>query len=76
MHVVRLLAPPSESDDHTKDVDFSMSGIRRRWDAGYEKTKTAIERAPWTEHDKTMEGVFLHDVIDSAQSIELDLARG
>jgi NTE family protein len=76
MHVVRLLAPPSENDDHTKDVDFSMSGIRRRWDAGYEKTKTAIKRAPWTEHDKTMEGVFLHDVIDSAQSIELDLARG
>jgi len=27
MHVVRLLAPQLENDNHTKDVDFSPSGI-------------------------------------------------
>ncbi len=31
MHVVRLLAPPFEGEDHTKDIDFSPRGIRRRW---------------------------------------------
>ena len=34
-HVVRLLAPPLEGDDHTKDIDFSRKGIRCRWAAGY-----------------------------------------
>ena len=28
MHVVRLLAPRLDNEDHTKDVDFSPSGIR------------------------------------------------
>ena len=27
MHVVRLLAPPMEGEDHTKDIDFSSKGI-------------------------------------------------
>ncbi|MGE0024436.1 MAG: patatin-like phospholipase family protein [Hyphomicrobium sp.] len=62
MHVVRLLAPPFENDDHTKDVDFSMSGIRRRWDQGYEKTAKAIEHAPWVSDETAMEGVFLHEL--------------
>ena len=35
MHVVRLLAPRLGNEDHTKDVDFSPSGIRQRWEAGY-----------------------------------------
>ena len=39
MHVVRLLAPRLDNEDHTKDVDFSPSGIRKRWEAGYEKTR-------------------------------------
>lgn len=68
MHVVRLLAPPFENDDHTKDVDFSMAGIRRRWDAGYEKTTKAIARAPWTAEESIMEGVFLHELDDADAS--------
>ncbi len=35
MHVVRLLAPRLGNEDNTKDVDFSPSGIRQRWEAGY-----------------------------------------
>ena len=34
MHVIRLLAPPLEGEDHSKGIDFSPAGIRRRWDTG------------------------------------------
>jgi len=37
MHIVRLLgllAPRHDGEDHTKDIDFSRAGIRKRWDAG------------------------------------------
>ncbi len=43
MHVVRLLWPGHDDEDHTKDIDFSPSGIRKRWEAGYEKTMRAID---------------------------------
>src|SRR5215203_6201856 len=38
MHVVRLLAPSLEGENHSTDVDFSPAGIRARWDAGYADT--------------------------------------
>ena len=31
MHVVRLLAPQLDRENHTKDIDFSPSGIGQRW---------------------------------------------
>ncbi len=34
MHVVRLLAPPLDAEDQTKDIDFSRGGIRQRRAAG------------------------------------------
>jgi aminopeptidase N len=33
MHVVRLLAPSLDGEDHTKDIDFSPAGIRSRREA-------------------------------------------
>ena len=60
MHVVRLLAPRLENEDHTKDIDFSSSGIRMRWDAGYADTQRAIARAPWDGEFDPLEGVILH----------------
>jgi NTE family protein len=47
MHVVRLLAPRIENENHTKDIDFSPSGIGARREAGYRATAKALERAPW-----------------------------
>ena len=47
MHVVRLLAPRLDDENHTKDIDFSPSGIRMRWEAGYNNTRDVLERAPW-----------------------------
>ena len=47
MHVVRLLAPRLDHEDHTKDVDFTSTSIRKRWAAGYANARRAIELAPW-----------------------------
>jgi NTE family protein len=63
MHVVHLLAPPHENDNHTKDVDFSPSGIRRRWEAGYEDMRRALERKPWEGEFDALEGVVLHEQV-------------
>ena len=44
MHVVRLLAPRLDNENHTKDVDLTTAGIRKRWDAGYLHTTRMLER--------------------------------
>lgn len=61
MHVVRLLAPRLDNEDHTKDVDFSPGGIRRRWEAGYLDTQRALEQKPWQKEFDPLEGVILHE---------------
>ena len=61
MHVVRLLAPRLDNENHTKDVDFSPSGIRQRWEAGYADTTRALRRAAWTDDCDLLEGVILHE---------------
>jgi NTE family protein len=61
MHVVRLLAPRLDNEDHTKDVDFSASGIDSRWEAGYVSATRAIAAAPWQGEFDALEGVILHE---------------
>jgi NTE family protein len=61
MHVVRLLAPNLAGADHTKDIDFSPSGIRARWDAGYADTRRVIAAAPWAGEFDPIEGFILHE---------------
>jgi NTE family protein len=62
MHVVRLLAPGLDSDDHMKDIDFSPGGIESRWAAGLAATRDAIARAPWKQPSDPLEGFVLHDM--------------
>lgn len=64
MHVVRLLAPKLDRETHTKDVDFSASGIMQRWDAGYAHAKSVLARAPWTGEFDPLSGVVLHEHVD------------
>jgi NTE family protein len=64
MHVVRLLAPRLPNEDHTKDVDFSPSGIGKRWDAGYESAQRAIRQKPWAGEFDPLAGVILHEPRD------------
>jgi len=61
MHVVRLLAPRLENENHTKDIDFSPSGISMRREAGYEATTRALKQAPWQGEFDPIEGVILHE---------------
>jgi NTE family protein len=63
MHVVLLLAPRLDNENHTKDIDFSPSGIRQRWEAGYRDTGRALERAPWLDKVDPLEGVIVHEPI-------------
>ncbi len=75
MHVVRLLWPGHNAEDHTKDVDFSPAGIRRRWDAGYAKTMSAIEAAPWTGDFDPLEGIYLHELMSTSPCPQLKQAE-
>jgi NTE family protein len=72
MHVVRLLAPRLENEDHTKDVDFSPSGIRKRWEAGYTSARNALEQAPWLGEFDPLEGVILHEPRTDTKIVQVD----
>jgi NTE family protein len=61
MHVVRLLAPRLENENHTKDIDFTPSGILMRREAGFEATTRALRQAPWEGDFDPIEGVILHE---------------
>ncbi|OQW80343.1 MAG: patatin [Proteobacteria bacterium ST_bin14] len=61
MHVIRLLAPALDYEDHAKDVDFSADGIRQRWEAGYRHTSETLEKAPWRAEVDPSEGFVLHE---------------
>lgn len=61
MHVVRLVAPPLAGEDHSKDIDFSASGIRERWAAGLEHTRAVLEARPWETEVDPLEGFILHE---------------
>jgi NTE family protein len=60
MHVVQLLAPRLNHENHTKDIDFSRSGIKHRWEAGFEHTKHMLAKKPWQGEFDPLEGVILH----------------
>lgn len=66
MHVVRLLAPVMDGENHNKDIDFSPAGIRARWEAGYANTRDMIARAPWSAPADPLEGFVLHEALAGA----------
>jgi NTE family protein len=65
MHVVRLNAPNLDGEDHTKDIDFTVEGIRARRAAGYADTKRMLERAPWEHAVDPVEGIVIHEPVES-----------
>jgi NTE family protein len=74
MHVVRLLAPALEYEDHAKDIDFSRDGIRQRREAGYRHTMETIEQAPWRDKADPLEGFILHEA-SGGEMVETAAAR-
>jgi NTE family protein len=69
MHVARLNAPTLQGEDHTKDIDFTPAGIRARWQAGYADTRRMLERAPWTRPVDPVEGVVIHEPVESTSHL-------
>ena len=74
MHVVRLLAPALDYEDHSKDIDFSANGIRRRREAGYRDTVETLEKAPWRDPVDDLEGFILHEA-SGGRMIQTPAAR-
>jgi NTE family protein len=70
MHVVRLLAPQLDRENHTKDIDFSPSGIMQRWDAGYTHTRDVLGRSPWIGDFDPLAGVILHEQTEIVAAAE------
>jgi NTE family protein len=61
IHVAHLVAPRLDSEDHTKDIDFTPRGVLARREAGYADTLRMIRRAPWQEASTDpIEGVIEH----------------
>ncbi|QCP50000.1 patatin-like phospholipase family protein [Trinickia violacea] len=60
MRVIELDAPCFNGDELHKDIDFSSSGIERRWAVGYDDTLRMLRRAPWREDPDPMEGISVH----------------
>jgi NTE family protein len=60
MHLVRLLAPRLDNEDHTKDIDFSGPGIHARWRAGYDYVRQVIAAEPWKCDVDPLTGVVIH----------------
>ncbi|MDO9710815.1 patatin-like phospholipase family protein [Paracraurococcus lichenis] len=69
MHVVRLLAPGLDNEDHAKDIDFSRAGIRARWEAGLVDTRRALEGRPWERLADPLEGFVLHELRREAMPV-------
>ena len=67
MHVVRLLAPQLTRENHTKDIDFTPSGIMQRWDAGFRHTKAVLGCRPWVGEFDPLSGVVLHEQMEIMQ---------
>ena len=65
------VAPRLKNENHTKDIDFSPSGIRMRREAGREATMRALKQAPWQGKFDPIEGVILHEAMpDLAMAAE------
>jgi len=61
MHLVRLLSPRLDGEDHTKDIDFSRSGIESRWKAGHDHARKVLAEKPWQGAVDTLAGVVIHE---------------
>jgi len=67
MHVVRLLAPNLDHNDHTKDIDFTKESIEARWNAGLAAVREALESRPWAAKVDPLAGVVVHDFESRAE---------
>lgn len=60
MHLVQFLSPRLDGEDHTKDIDFSRSGIDRRWKAGFDHATKVLAKRPWEAPADPLTGIVIH----------------
>ena len=53
-----------DSEDHTKDIDFSRAGMTTRWRAGYEHAQRAIAGKPWECDFDALTGIVVHEFLE------------
>lgn len=68
MHVVRLVASGISGEDQLKDIDFTPSGIRARWRAGYADTRRMLDLSPWDRPVDPIEGIVIHDAVAGSEA--------
>jgi NTE family protein len=61
MHLVRLLSPRLDGEDHTKDIDFTRAGIEGRWKAGYDHARKVLVEQPWEAEADMLAGIVIHE---------------
>jgi NTE family protein len=64
MHIVNLLAPRLDNEDHTKAIDFSRAGIRARWQAGLNQARRMLAERPWLGQFDPLHGVIVHESVE------------
>jgi NTE family protein len=64
MHLVRFLVPRLDGEDHTKDIDFTRSGIERRWKAGFDHASKALREKPWEAPVDPLAGIVIHELAE------------
>jgi NTE family protein len=66
MHLMRFLSPRLDGEDHTKDIDFTRSGIEGRWKAGFAHATRVLQDRPWERPCDTLAGIVIHEAETSA----------
>ena len=61
MHLVRLLSPRLDGEDHTKDIDFTRAGIEGRWKAGHDHARKVLAEKPWEAEVDALAGIVIHE---------------
>lgn len=61
MHVLPLRLPALDGENHSKDIDFTPTGIAARWNAGRELTRSRIAAAPWEQAIDPAVGIVVHN---------------
>jgi NTE family protein len=67
MHLVRFLVPRLDGEDHTKDIDFTRSGIARRWKAGFDHATKVLREKPWEAPVDPLAGIVIHESTEQAK---------
>ncbi|MGO9682436.1 MAG: patatin-like phospholipase family protein [Beijerinckiaceae bacterium] len=61
MHLIQLNAQGFEHEGFFRDIDFTPSAVRERWEAGYADTRRMLDRRPWDQPVALINGIAVHN---------------